>query len=76
MLARQAPPMLPEEGPIELDIEFVPPNRRAHDLDNCLASLKSGLDGVADAWKVNDKRFKLTIHKADRIGGMVKITWK
>jgi crossover junction endodeoxyribonuclease RusA len=64
----------PEEGPIHLDIEFVPPNKRAHDLDNCLAAIKAGLDGVADAWGVNDQRFTLTIHKADRVGGMVKIT--
>lgn len=75
MLAKQTKPAWPEEGPISLDIEFVPPNKRAHDLDNCLASIKSGLDGVAEAWGVNDKRFRLTIHKADRVGGMVKITW-
>jgi crossover junction endodeoxyribonuclease RusA len=74
MLARQTEWVFPEEGPIHLDIEFVPPNKRAHDLDNCLAAIKAGLDGVADAWGVNDKRFALTIHKADRVGGMVKIT--
>ena len=74
MLARQTEWVFPEEGPIHLDIEFVPPNKRAHDLDNCLAAIKAGLDGVADAWGVNDKRFALTIHKADRVGGMVKIS--
>jgi crossover junction endodeoxyribonuclease RusA len=74
MLARQMDWAFPEEGPIHLDIEFVPPNKRAHDLDNCLAAIKAGLDGVADAWGVNDQRFTLAIHKADRVGGMVKIT--
>lgn len=33
---------------LHLTITFVPPNRRAHDLDNCLARMKSGLDGLAD----------------------------
>ena len=38
-----------------------------------LASIKSGLDGLAEALKVNDKRFTLTLSVADRIGGMVQI---
>ena len=38
-----------------------------------LASLKSGLDGIADAWKVDDNRFKLTISTVEEIAGMVKI---
>jgi crossover junction endodeoxyribonuclease RusA len=74
MLARQMEWVFPKEGPIHLDIEFMPPNKRAHDLDNCLAAMKAGLDGIADAWGVNDQRFTLTIYKADRVGGMVKIT--
>jgi crossover junction endodeoxyribonuclease RusA len=74
LLAKQSKWEFPKEGEIHLDIEFVPPNKRAHDLDNCLASIKAGLDGLADGWNVNDKRFTLTIRKADRVGGMVKIT--
>ena len=74
MLAKQSKWDFPADGAIHLDIEFIPPNRRAHDLDNCLAAIKAGLDGLADGWGVNDKRFTLTIKKADRVGGMVKIS--
>jgi len=74
LLAKQSKWDFPADGPIHLDIEFIPPNKRAHDLDNCLASIKAGLDGLADGWNVNDKRFTLTIRKAERVGGMVKIS--
>ena len=50
---------------IPLSIVFHPPNRRM-DLDNCLASIKAGIDGVADALGVNDKRFRpITIDFAE-----------
>lgn len=62
-----------EAQKLHLTITFVPPNRRAHDLDNCLARLKSGLDGLADVLGVDDKNWTLTISKADAIGGMVKV---
>lgn len=58
---------------LHLTITFVPPNRRAHDLDNCLARLKSGLDGLADVLGVDDKHWTLTISKSDQVGGMVKV---
>lgn len=58
---------------LHLTITFVPPNRRAHDLDNCLARMKSGLDGLADVLGVDDKHWTLTIGKADTVGGMVKV---
>lgn len=67
-------------GPIKADrlhltLEFVPPSRRAYDLDNCLAGAKSGLDGLADVLGVDDSRWSLTIRKAPEgeIGGMVKV---
>jgi crossover junction endodeoxyribonuclease RusA len=46
-------------GPIDVYLTFRPPSKRRYDLDNALASLKSGLDGLADALKVNDSRFRL-----------------
>lgn len=58
---------------LHLTITFVPPNRRAHDLDNCLARMKSGLDGLADVLEVDDKHWTLTISKADEVGGLVKV---
>ena len=58
---------------LHLTITFVPPNRRAHDLDNCLARMKSGLDGLADVLGVDDKAWSLTISKSDEVGGMVRV---
>ena len=58
---------------LHLTIMFVPPNRRAHDLDNCLARMKSGLDGLADVLGVDDKRWSLTISKSDEVGGLVRV---
>lgn len=58
---------------LHLSLVFVPPNRRAHDLDNCLARMKSGLDGLADVLGVDDKNWTLTIARADEVGGMVRV---
>lgn len=58
---------------LHLTLVFVPPNRRAHDLDNCLARMKSGLDGLADVLGVDDKHWTLTISKSADVGGMVKV---
>lgn len=33
---------------LHLSLLFYPPSRRAYDLDNALARMKSGLDGLAD----------------------------
>ena len=62
-----------EASRLHLTLVFVPPNRRAHDLDNCLARMKSGLDGLADVLGVDDKHWSLTISKSDDIGGMVRV---
>ena len=64
------PKTLPEYDTIGLSITFHPPNKRKRDLDNLLASIKSGLDGLADAWDVNDIRFRpITIDVGDVIKG-------
>lgn len=73
-LAKEAKVTAPKEGPINLHIEFVPPDRRPRDLDNMLASTKNLLDGLAQALGVNDKRFTLQISVADEIGGMVRVS--
>lgn len=61
------------DGPVLACITFIPPDRRKRDLDNMLASLKSGLDGMAEALKINDNRLQLAIRLGSSIGGMVKI---
>lgn len=58
---------------LHVSLVFVPPNRRAHDLDNLLARFKAGIDGLADVLGVDDSKWSLTISKADEIGGMVKV---
>lgn len=59
---------------LHVKITFVPPNRRARDLDNLLASIKSGLDGLCDVVGVDDSKWSLEISKADdRVGGFVEI---
>lgn len=47
------------DGPLGLELTFYPPNRRARDRDNLLASMKSGLDGFAEALGIDDSRFVL-----------------
>lgn len=47
------------EGDVALKLTFVqPPNRHRSDADNLLAAMKSGLDGVAAALKIDDSRFE------------------
>jgi crossover junction endodeoxyribonuclease RusA len=62
-------------GNLHLTLEFVPPDRRSYDRDNLVARMKSGLDGVADALKINDKMFTTLTARVDaeRIGGFVRV---
>lgn len=59
---------------LHVSLLFVPPNRRAYDLDNLLARFKAGGDGLADVLQVDDRNWSLSIAKSDQIGGMVKVT--
>lgn len=60
---------------LTVTLNFRPPNRQRRDLDNALASLKSGLDGIADALNVNDREFKLTLSVGEPIKhGCVEVT--
>lgn len=72
------------QGAIKLDAErvdvhltFHPPGRYHYDEDNLIASLKSGLDGLADALGVNDSKFHITHDPvSDQIGGFVRVNLK
>lgn len=44
-------------GRLHVWIDGYAPDRRARDHDGFLASLKSALDGIADAMQVNDRAF-------------------
>lgn len=74
LLTKQAGVKVDWEGRVLVSLEYYPPNKRPRDLDNMLASTKSGLDGLADALNVNDKRFNLNISVADKICGFIKVT--
>lgn len=59
--------------PLEVSLTFVPPDRRARDMDNMLASCKAGLDGLADVLGVDDKHWRLSLSVAKEIGGFVRV---
>lgn len=68
---------IPKADYKELSIIFYKPNKRYMDLDNMLASIKSGLDGMCLALEIDDRVFKkITIEIAENIGGMIKIDIK
>lgn len=64
---------IPWDGDIHAWIDFYPPDRRARDDDNMIASFKAGRDGLAQALGVDDKRFRIHPYVKDEIGGMVRV---
>lgn len=49
-------------GPIQVRLDFFPPDRARRDDDNAVAAFKAGRDGIADALKVDDSRFATVAH--------------
>lgn len=74
-LTKQAGLVAPDDGRILLVLEFVPPDRRHRDDDGCLASFKAGRDGIADALRIDDKRFVTQFSLSGDVvkGGMVLV---
>lgn len=62
-----------QAGALHVSLVFYPPTRRAFDLDNALARMKAGLDGLADVLGVDDRHWSLSIARAAQIGGFVKV---
>ena len=64
---------IPEK--LVLEMTFLPPDKRNYDRDNLVARMKSGIDGLADALCINDKRFNTVISTldSDYLGGFVRI---
>lgn len=61
---------------LRVHLAFFPPDRRPRDWDNLLASMKSGLDGLADATGVDDSRWTLSFDLLDPVpGGQVLVTF-
>jgi len=53
----KALPKVKHDKNIPIDIKFYPVGK-GNDLDNCLASIKGALDGIANELGVNDSRFR------------------
>ena len=49
---------------LHLHLTFVPPSRRKFDLDNLLARMKAGLDGLADVLGVDDSRWSISMERS------------
>lgn len=54
---------------VHLAITFCPPDNRRRDIDNMLASIKSGIDGVSDAIGVDDHVFEYSLRRGDACKG-------
>jgi len=48
---------------LHLRITFHPPCIRKRDIDNMLGAFKSGLDGLSDAFGVDDSKWEITIRR-------------
>jgi len=72
-LTLEAKLAVPDSQKIALWLDFYPPNRRARDDDNMIASFKHGRDGVALALGIDDKRFRCFPFVQDEIGGYIKL---
>lgn len=74
-LAKAAALYLPDSEHVSMRFEFHPPDNRARDLDNMLASIKAGIDGIADAMEVNDARFGIWLSRREPVkGGRVVVS--
>lgn len=58
-LALAAKIRAPQDGPIRIRLDFFPPTRARRDDDNAEAAFKAGRDGIAQALKVDDSRFRI-----------------
>lgn len=60
------------DGPIKLKVSFYPPDFRKRDADNMMASCKALFDGIADAWGVDDNRFRFEfeVYEVEKFGAV------
>lgn len=67
LAALSALEVVPERGDIHVSATFYPPDQRT-DRVNMPTRLKPYWDGIADALKVNDRRFLPQYHFAEPVG--------
>lgn len=63
-VAKTVPAPVFQDGPIEITLVWHPKTKNAIDEDGAIASMKAGLDGVAESWGVDDSRFRLRFELA------------
>ena len=74
VLAKESGLHVTHDGPINVKLTFHPPTNHARDHDNLLASMKSALDGLADAMRVNDNLFRPSVEIGEKAAnGFVRI---
>jgi len=63
------------DGKIWVWMMFYPKTMNYPDMDNCLAMCKAYLDGIADALKVNDRRFVFQLEMGQQVakGGKIVV---
>ena len=60
----------PTETGVPATIRFYPPDKRRRDLDGMLSSVKAGIDGIADAYSLNDYQINpITIERCEPVKG-------
>jgi crossover junction endodeoxyribonuclease RusA len=68
---RRNDPDIPQS--LKVTVIFCPPSKRG-DVDNMLAAIKSGLDGIADVIGVDDSKWQIALRKDEPVkGGAVRI---
>lgn len=72
-LAKEAKLQAPAKELIRVDLTFFAPTKHARDRDNLLASMKAGLDGLADALGIDDQCFDPKVHIAEQTGCTVQV---
>lgn len=56
----------PDWSRAKIQLVFCPPKNFAYDLDNALARLKSGIDGIANALAVDDVGFSYDLQRGEK----------
>lgn len=61
-------------GKLSAHFVFYPPTRRHYDQDNLLSRSKALIDGLADAIRVDDRHWRMSLEIAAETGGRVEVT--
>ena len=72
-LEREAGIAVDWDGDVHLWVDFYPPDKRRRDDDNVIAAFKAGRDGLADALRIDDSRFRLHPYLQTKPGGFVLV---